>query len=146
MLRLIAEIEPVHDRMVTWSLRRDGDDWLLEAGPERARMRAARGFEHLCVLLATPERDVAAQENDGADGSPPAQTGLPILDQRAGADLDGGLTRSPWKRRPRTAPGTSKPGSTSTRSGKASPPGLRAARPGWAADSASRGTRPSGRA
>ena len=43
-----------------WSLRRDGDDWLLEAGPERARLRDSRGLHYLQALLAAPGTEVPA--------------------------------------------------------------------------------------
>jgi tetratricopeptide (TPR) repeat protein len=43
-----------------WSLARDGDDWLLEAGAERARLRDGRGLHYLRALLAAPGRDVPA--------------------------------------------------------------------------------------
>jgi hypothetical protein len=43
-----------------WSLRRDGDDWLLEAGPERARLRDSRGLHYLRALLAAPGSEIPA--------------------------------------------------------------------------------------
>ena len=43
-----------------WSLLRDGDDWLLAAGQERARLRDSRGLHYLRALLAVPGRDVSA--------------------------------------------------------------------------------------
>jgi tetratricopeptide (TPR) repeat protein len=43
-----------------WTLARDGQDWLLEAGPERARLRDGRGLHYLRALLAAPGRDVRA--------------------------------------------------------------------------------------
>ena len=43
-----------------WTLTRDGDDWVLEAGAERARLRDGRGPHYLRALLATPGRDIAA--------------------------------------------------------------------------------------
>jgi tetratricopeptide (TPR) repeat protein len=43
-----------------WSLRRDGEDWLLQAGPEHARLRDSRGLHYLRSLLAAPGSDVRA--------------------------------------------------------------------------------------
>jgi len=43
-----------------WSLRRDGQDWLLQAGSERARLRDSRGLHYLRALLAAPGRDIPA--------------------------------------------------------------------------------------
>jgi len=43
-----------------WALRRDGPDWLLEAGPERARLRDSRGMHYLRALLAAPGREIPA--------------------------------------------------------------------------------------
>jgi hypothetical protein len=68
-----------------WSLVRDGDDWVLEAGAERARLRGGRGFEQLRTLLARPMRDVPALELDAADGAPAPLAGLEVIDERAAA-------------------------------------------------------------
>ena len=51
-----------------WSLRRDGADWLLQAGPEHARLRDSRGLHYLCALLAAPGSDIPAL--DLAAGGP----------------------------------------------------------------------------
>jgi hypothetical protein len=51
-----------------WSLRRDDEDWLLQAGPERARLRDSRGLHYLRSLLAAPSRDIRAL--DLAAGGP----------------------------------------------------------------------------
>src|SRR5215467_8926242 len=66
-----------------WSLRRDGPDWLLEAGPERARLRDSRGLHHLAALLAAPGAEIPAL--DLAAGRPGlAATGAqPLLDPAA---------------------------------------------------------------
>jgi hypothetical protein len=68
-----------------WSLRRDGEDWVLEAGSERARARGSRGFEHLHVLLSNPGRDIAAIELDAGGAAVPEQGGIEILDDSARA-------------------------------------------------------------
>ena len=39
---------------------RDGDDWVLSADAERARLRNVRGLEYLARLLAAPRTEIAA--------------------------------------------------------------------------------------
>jgi len=66
-----------------WSLRRDGQDWLLEAGPERARLRDSRGLHYLQALLAAPGSEILALDL-AAGGSGLAVAGAdPILDATA---------------------------------------------------------------
>ncbi|MDQ0382927.1 ATP-binding protein [Amycolatopsis thermophila] len=43
-----------------WILSRDGSDWLVEAGPERARLRDFRGLAYLRALVLAPGRDIRA--------------------------------------------------------------------------------------
>jgi tetratricopeptide (TPR) repeat protein len=43
-----------------WSMSRDGTDWLLEAGEERARLPDSRGLHYLRALLAAPGREISA--------------------------------------------------------------------------------------
>jgi tetratricopeptide (TPR) repeat protein len=43
-----------------WTLSRDGEDWQLQAGDERARLRDTRGIVYLRTLLAAPGRDIPA--------------------------------------------------------------------------------------
>ena len=76
---LLATLSPP-DR---WRLRRDGDDWLLDAGEEHARLRDARGLHYLRALLAAPGREIPALDlaADGAGVRFPA-TG-PVLDDQA---------------------------------------------------------------
>jgi tetratricopeptide (TPR) repeat protein len=66
-----------------WTLRRDGEGWLLEAGDERARLSEARGLHYLRALLAAPGRDVPAL--DLAAGGPglTATPASPLLDAEA---------------------------------------------------------------
>jgi hypothetical protein len=66
-----------------WSLRRDGDDWLLQAGPEHARLRDSRGLHYLRALLAAPGSDIPAL--DLAAGGPGlvAYDSGPLLDEAA---------------------------------------------------------------
>lgn len=83
MARFIAEVETDAPAPTAWSLRREGDDWLLEAGTERARLRGSRGLEHLSLLLANPHRDVPAEQLDGGQAPSVAQAGIPVIDRAA---------------------------------------------------------------
>jgi tetratricopeptide (TPR) repeat protein len=66
-----------------WSLRRDGQDWLLQAGPEQARLRDSRGLHYLRALLAASGREIAALDLvAGGPGLTPSDTG-PLLDTAA---------------------------------------------------------------
>lgn len=78
---LLARLAPPDDE---WRLRRDGEDWLLEAGDERARLRDARGLHYLRALLASPRRDLPALElvAGGSGGLLASATG-PVLDEAA---------------------------------------------------------------
>ncbi len=63
-----------------WSLRRDGEDWVLEAGPEQARLRDSRGLHYLSVLLAAPGSEIPALDLvAGGPGLAASDTG-PLLD------------------------------------------------------------------
>jgi hypothetical protein len=63
-----------------WALRRDGEDWVLEAGPERARLRDSRGLHYLRALLATPGSEIPALDLlAGGPGLVVSDTG-PLLD------------------------------------------------------------------
>ncbi|HLY36261.1 MAG TPA: hypothetical protein VKU35_06095, partial [Candidatus Limnocylindria bacterium] len=68
-----------------WTLIRDGEDWLLEAGFERARLRDSRGLHYLRALVASPGREISALDlvADGA-GLVGSTTG-PTLDDAARA-------------------------------------------------------------
>ena len=66
-----------------WSLWRDREDWLLQAGPEHARLRDSRGLHYLRALLAAPGSDIPAL--DLAAGGPglAAPGAGPLLDDAA---------------------------------------------------------------
>ena len=68
-----------------WSLRPDGDGWLLRAGQEHARLADTRGVRQLRTLLASPRRDIPAL--DLAAGGPGLQAPAapPVLDATAAA-------------------------------------------------------------
>ena len=66
--------DPAH-----WSLRRDGEDWLLQAGPEHARLRDSRGLHYLRALLAAPRSEISALDLvAGGRGLAPSGTGPPL--------------------------------------------------------------------
>jgi tetratricopeptide (TPR) repeat protein len=66
-----------------WSLRRDGADWVLQAGPEQARLRDTRGLHYLRALLAAPGSDIPALDlATGGPGLTTSDTG-PLLDAAA---------------------------------------------------------------
>ena len=66
-----------------WALARDGQDWVLDAGPERARLRDSRGLHYLRALLAAPGSEIAAL--DLAAGGPglAVPAAAPLLDPTA---------------------------------------------------------------
>ncbi len=66
-----------------WSLRRDGQDWVLQAGPEQARLRDSRGLHYLRALLAAPGSEIPALDlAAGGPGLAATDTG-PLLDTAA---------------------------------------------------------------
>ena len=116
-----------------WSLTRDGDDWLLEAGGERARLRDGRGLHYLRALLAAPGRDIPAL--DLAAGG----AGLAAAGDRAGPRRrrPGRLPpparrarRRGRRRRPGRGPhGRGQAGGRAAGAGRRAEPGGRAGRP-----------------
>jgi len=80
MTVLLERLVPPADE---WTLARDGDDWVLEAGDERARLRDGRGLHYLRALLAAPGRDIRALDLV-AGGAGLAASGMgPVLDDAA---------------------------------------------------------------
>jgi hypothetical protein len=77
MTVLLERLVPPADE---WTLVRDGQDWLLQAGPEQARLRDGRGLHYLRALLAAPGRDLRALDLV-AGGAGLVGTGIgPVLD------------------------------------------------------------------
>jgi hypothetical protein len=67
-----------------WTLRRDGQDWLLEAGEERARLRDSRGLNYLRALLAAPGCEISALDLvAGGGGLVVSRQAEPVLDATA---------------------------------------------------------------
>jgi hypothetical protein len=82
-----------------WSLRRDGQDWLLQAGPEQARLRDSRGLHYLRALLAAPGSEIPALDLVTGGPALAAPEPEPLLDaaardsyRRRIRDLDSELT------------------------------------------------------
>jgi hypothetical protein len=82
MTRLLARLTPPADE---WSLRREGEDWLLVAGDEQARLRDGRGLHYLRALFAAPGKEISALDLvAGGAGLVASSTG-PVLDETARA-------------------------------------------------------------
>ena len=80
MTVLLERLAPPAD---VWILARDGEDWLLEAGGEHARLRDSRGLHYLRALLAAPGKDIRALDLvAGGAGLTASGTG-PALDAAA---------------------------------------------------------------
>jgi tetratricopeptide (TPR) repeat protein len=80
MTAFLEQLVPPADE---WTLTRDGEDWLLAAGDEHARLRDGRGLHYLRALLAVPGRDVRALDLvAGGAGLAVSGTG-PVLDAAA---------------------------------------------------------------
>jgi tetratricopeptide (TPR) repeat protein len=81
MTVLLERLAPAADE---WRLLHDGDDWLLEAGDERARLRDGRGLHYLRALLSSPGRDLSALDlvAGGSGGLVASGTGA-VLDEAA---------------------------------------------------------------
>jgi hypothetical protein len=80
MTLLLERLAPPSD---VWTLARDGEDWLLQAGDEHARLRDNRGLHHLRALLAAPGKEIRALDlAAGGSGLPGSEMG-PTLDAAA---------------------------------------------------------------
>jgi tetratricopeptide (TPR) repeat protein len=116
-----------------WSLVTDGEDWLLTAGEERARLRDGLGLHYLHALLAAPGRDIRALDlAAGGAGLAPAGTG-PVLAAAPGRwhprpSGRASTSRGPFERRssgwrtpPRSPPRTCAPQSAPARRAATTP-------------------------
>jgi tetratricopeptide (TPR) repeat protein len=79
---LLASLTPPADE---WTLLRDGPDWLLEAGEERARLRDGRGLDYLRALLAVAGQDITALDLVAGGAGLSATGAEPLLDGAARA-------------------------------------------------------------
>jgi RecA/RadA recombinase len=84
-LQMTALLDRLSPPANEWALRRDGDDWLLEAGGERARLPDSRGIQHLRALLAAPRHDVSALDLAAGGHGLQAAGADPVLDKAATA-------------------------------------------------------------
>jgi tetratricopeptide (TPR) repeat protein len=68
-----------------WRLRRDAQDWRLDAGTESVRLRDTRGTRYLRTLLRSPRQEIAALDlvSEGAGLHAPVEE--PVLDETARA-------------------------------------------------------------
>jgi tetratricopeptide (TPR) repeat protein len=66
-----------------WRLDRDGEDWLLQAGSESARIRDSRGMRYLRALLAAPGQEIAALDLAAGGAGLRAGGTDPTLDEAA---------------------------------------------------------------
>ena len=66
-----------------WSLLRDGQDWLLQAGAEQARLRDSRGLHYLRALLAAPGSEILALDLVAGGSGLAASSTTPLLDAAA---------------------------------------------------------------
>lgn len=79
-------INPHHSKAAGaagWSLSRDGSDWLLDAGSERARLRDSRGLHHLRMLIAAPGQDISPLDLAAGGQGLVATAPTAVLDSRA---------------------------------------------------------------
>jgi RecA/RadA recombinase len=84
-LQMTALLDRLSPPANEWALRRDGDDWLLEAGGERARLPDSRGIQHLRALLAAPRHDISALDLAAGGRGLQAAGADPVLDKAATA-------------------------------------------------------------
>jgi hypothetical protein len=82
-LGMTVLLERMSPAVGEWRLTRDGDDWLLDAGGEHARLRDGRGLHYLRALLAAPGRDIPALELAAGGGGLVASANEPVLDETA---------------------------------------------------------------
>jgi hypothetical protein len=68
-----------------WGLRRDGEDWVLEAGDEHVRLRDSRGLHYLRSLLAAPGQEIPALDLVAGGAGLAAAPADPVLDAQAQA-------------------------------------------------------------
>ena len=82
MTILLERLGPTSDE---WALTRDGEDWLLQAGAEQARLRDSRGLHYLRALLASPGQEISVLDIVAGGAGLVASTTGPALDDAARA-------------------------------------------------------------
>lgn len=95
-LGMTALLDTLRHPADEWSLMRDGEDWSLEAGNERVRLRDSRGIHYLRALIAVPGREISALDLAAGGAGLVASHASPVIDHAALAayrrrieDLDG---------------------------------------------------------
>ena len=73
MTLLLERLGPPAD---VWTLARDGEVWVLDAGGEHARLRDSRGLHYLRALLAAPGKDIRALDLVAGGAGLPGLVGL----------------------------------------------------------------------
>ena len=91
-LRMRALLDRLSPSADEWALRRDGNDWLLEAGGEHARLPDSRGLQHIRALVAAPRHDISALDLAGGGRGLRAASADPVLDKTAAASYQHRLT------------------------------------------------------
>src|SRR5215467_1607579 len=91
-LRMRALLDRLSPSADEWTLRRDGNDWLLEAGGERARLPDSRGLQHIRALVAAPRHDISALDLAAGGRGLRAASADPVLDKTAAASYQHRLT------------------------------------------------------
>jgi tetratricopeptide (TPR) repeat protein len=66
-----------------WTLTQDGEDWLLTAGDEQARLRDGRGMHYLRALLAAPGREIRALDLAAGGAGLVSSAPEPLIDVAA---------------------------------------------------------------
>jgi hypothetical protein len=80
MTWLLERMSPAANQ---WRLGRDGEDWLLDAGSERVRLKDSRGLHYLRMLLGAPGRDVSALDLVAGGRAPQTPAVGSVLDAEA---------------------------------------------------------------
>lgn len=68
-----------------WRLRRDAQDWRLDAATESVRLRDTRGVRYLRTLLRSPRQEIAAIDLVSGNAGLVASADEPVLDETARA-------------------------------------------------------------
>ena len=87
-LGMTVLLEQVAGPSDEWCLLRDGEDWLVRAGDEQARLRDQRGLHYLRLLLGAPGRDIAALDLVVPGTALAAAPAEPVLDDAARASYE----------------------------------------------------------
>jgi tetratricopeptide (TPR) repeat protein len=66
-----------------WTLTRDGDDWVLTAGDEQARLRDGRGLHYLRALVVAPGQEIRALDLAAGGAGLVSSAPGPVIDTAA---------------------------------------------------------------